>query len=1154
MEISEHEYWKSAYKSAEALLSLLSVFEKRSVKGVDKAVESLRGIVAGGDDFDKLKERTQAPPQHIASPPSPPSPRQQQQQQQQQQQSHQAGKRPWYNYSNYDMEDDWQQMSAYHIEVPLSNHKAAICMLVSNEEQLDEAIQEIRNAEYIAIDCEFQSIKKSLPELKLLQIGVSSTKGFAIQVDSVGFDVLSAKLKPILEDDEVNIVGWSYRPDAMAIESYFKSIEQAPVLDLQAKLMPIAVETMNLEAAMVKFADQWDGLEAFKKAKHYSDGFFYNNDDCIWTKIPLPPKALVYSIFDVLSVHALHQYTKQYPSEEKFYWPYTLAKQSEKALYRFHQQRAQGIASPANLSSPRNGKTPATPKTHWNTNYKSTSPTYRQRYSNKRREDSKEEEYLACLSSQPKTDDGYDDNDTRYQKDIQKAIILSVKESARKEYQSYGGESSASGASFSGQQQEDNVIVDDDDRLNNNWRFSGNTTTTKTSIAEEVNYKSWGDFDPTSQPFFGGQPFANPNVSNAGAVTESTNSDYGPPDVKASVPEPKPSSAATASVPPAISAPVPVRQPMPPPTVATPNFNQQKTHKSLQHQFSRPPTQNVYQSKSHSYQATPSPAQPYHSNQYQQQPPPQQQQAHHLPKPVPYSPRNNFDATRSHRKPFTNVARSSQAPAPSHSAPPVVTPTKSTSSSGKLPATATATTTTTTTTTNTNTNTNTNTTVAGFGSKPSKEKYASEFQSRVAAGDQGGSFTWSQDAAGGVGAASWTIFANTTGEKWKSGIDSELTDLEREEAKRKAAAAAGSISPVKKEAIKFNTTASVIAGHRAQEPVDEDGVDNWSKEEERPDTMEMKMGQIPIRKHFSGPRVMGPDIADSDSDDDDDDDDDDDENPYEFFGAGGSRRLSEKDAIIDRVGLKMKLPSEPEVARHHRAVDALETFVDAIYPNSFGQDQELAMLTLESLEQLDMIIVPDQPFTVTVCFHTVESKSKQFVFKALQLYLSTGESYTCVLEKACTIQNRSKFKSTVFGRLLSDPSIKRISWCPDFIMESFVEILGFEMGPTVDLGFKVMENDTAMSFALAVEKYLKDWPDVIKYFECKQQYDSWIHMSNKKFGGSCWERPKVPLEVLEFCALQGLTAYALYQKTLELGFGDDEEYIYPNDDDDDDDE
>ncbi|KAF1801764.1 hypothetical protein FB192DRAFT_1281841 [Mucor lusitanicus] len=912
MEISKQGYWRSTHKSAEALLSLLSVFEKRNVKGVDKAIESLRDIV------------------------------------------------------------------------PLSNHKNAICMFVSNEQQLDEAIQDIHKADYIAIDCEFQSVKKSLPELKLIQIGVSSTKGFAIQVDAVGFDVLSAKLKPILEDDNVNIVGWSYRPDAMAIESYFKSIRQAPVLDLQAKLMPIAVETMNLETAMVRFADQWDGLEAFRKAKHYNEGFFYKDDDCIWARNPLPPKALVYSVFDVLSVHALHHYTTQYPSEEKFYWPCTVTNQSEKALNRFHQQRAQGIASPASASSVKNGKSPAAPKTHWNTNYKSTSPTYRHRNNNnKHRRDKEEEEYLARLSPQPETDDGYDDNDTQFQKDIQKALLLSVKESARKEHQAYGGESSTSGPSSGGAQQGDSVIVDDlddYDRQAGTLRFSDKASTTnETPIAEVVNYESWGDFDPTSQPFFGSQPFAKPA-------------------------------------------------------------------------------------------------------------------------PVHYAPRNNYNATRSPRKSFTNVARSSQAPSPSHSAPPVVAHTSSTSSSAKppvAPAPAPATTT------------------AGFGSKPSKEKYASEFQSRVTAGDQGGSFTWSQDAVNGVGAASWASFANTTGKKWENGIDTELTDFEKEEAKRKAAAAAtGSTSFVKKEGIKFNTTAGVVAGHRAQDPLNQNGdEDNWSKEEERPDTMEMKMNQIPIRKHFSGPRTMGPGDADSDDDDDDDDDDDEDGNPRQ------------------------------------KAVDGLQTFVDAIYPESFEQNQELAMLTLESFEHLDMIIVPDEPFTVTVCFHTVESKSQRFVLKALQLYLSTGESYTCVLEKACQIRDRPRFKSTVFGRLLSDPSIKRISWYPEYIKDSFEQVLGFEMGPTVDLALKVMENDKPMPFAEAVDKYLEDWPDLRTYFELKEHYENSTNISGKKFGGSCWERTKLPEQVLQFCAIQGLTAYTLYQKTLELGFGDDEDYIYPDNDD-----
>ncbi|KAG1247612.1 hypothetical protein G6F68_014128 [Rhizopus microsporus] len=118
-------------------------------------------------------------------------------------------------------------------------------------------IPEIYKSQYIAIDCEFLGIKKELPVLKLLQVAVSKEKGYAIQVDLVGVQAITRHLKPVLENDDVNLIGWAYRGDAMAIECFIKDVELGSVLDLQAKLKPVAVEELSLNSAVASFATRF---------------------------------------------------------------------------------------------------------------------------------------------------------------------------------------------------------------------------------------------------------------------------------------------------------------------------------------------------------------------------------------------------------------------------------------------------------------------------------------------------------------------------------------------------------------------------------------------------------------------------------------------------------------------------------------------------------------------------------------------------------------------------------------------------------------------------------------------------------------------------------------------------------------------------------
>lgn len=283
----------------------------------------------------------------------------------------------------------------------------AIAIAVNTEEQLDEMIKEVYAAPYIAVDCEFQGQKKALPELKLLQIGVSKEKGYAIQVDKIGPDIINRKIRPILEDQDMDIIGWSFRSDGLAIEGYIKNIDMAPVLDLQAKLKAIAVEQMNLGTAMSRFASEWVGQAEFQKAKQYGTQFNFTGENCIWTYTPLPPRALVYAVFDVLSVIALHESTLNHETVENHYWPYTITKtESPKTIDNWHRLRAKGINSPVGGQNIVSSPLANSPKP----------------YSGKGKE-------IAVPVSKPPSasiittlGDGYDDTDARYKRDLEIAL------------------------------------------------------------------------------------------------------------------------------------------------------------------------------------------------------------------------------------------------------------------------------------------------------------------------------------------------------------------------------------------------------------------------------------------------------------------------------------------------------------------------------------------------------------------------------------------------------------------------------------------------------------------------------------------------------------------------------------------------------------
>ncbi|KAI9276012.1 hypothetical protein BY458DRAFT_506772 [Sporodiniella umbellata] len=425
-QISSQELWKAAIASSKTTLSLLSAFECNGNPLVGEALEPLKRLVQQEETAIKTTH-TSCPSSNTALP-----------------------AKPSRSQKHDQLESNWERLSEGNgISVSLKNGGNITAIAITTEAQIEAILPEIYAADFIAVDCEFLGIKNEMPLLKLIQIAVSKQKGYAIQVDLVGLEGITKHLKPLLENESVNQVGWAYRGDAMAIENYIHDIRMAPVLDLQAKLRPIAIEELSLNTAVARYAAQWEGYDDFMLIKQFRDGFSFSLNDCVWTKNPLPARALVYSIFDVVCLFALAEAVVDHPNLEQHYWPLTVTQSLKaKALDRWHRQRVIGkqpsAAVVANTVAARH--TPPTKKKQGST----AAPTV-----------------------------FYDDSNPQFQKDLEEALKKS-----QKEYDNWH------------EDQEDIVEVD-------SWREELKDNPTVSHFAPEqsqttpdVTGSGWGDEEP----------------------------------------------------------------------------------------------------------------------------------------------------------------------------------------------------------------------------------------------------------------------------------------------------------------------------------------------------------------------------------------------------------------------------------------------------------------------------------------------------------------------------------------------------------------------------------------------------------------------------------------------------------------------------------
>lgn len=406
--------------------------------------------------------------------------------------------------------------------------------------------------------------------------------------------------------------------------------------------------------------------------------------------------------------------------------------------------------------------------------------------------------------------------------------------------------------------------------------------------------------------------------------------------------------------------------------------------------------------------------------------------------------------------------------------------------------------------------------------KPDKNKYTNDLKNRITVGNQTGSFTtWAPSTKNEMSSASWKSFANSSIKDWGEGRDTLLDAIQNP---------IDDTSPIP-EAIMFNTTVQSNYPRGGDIGDSSTGrmnkLDSWTHQEDRPDTMQMPMNQIPIRTKFSGPKVTNPNDEMGNSDDDD----------HEY----SSHTYNDSDFPILKMNMAIQDKSQ---TRKIEGGKNLPTFVDGIFLYSEDGDVELSMYILTKPEHLDMIrMPPGTDFTTTICYHFTNVNSKR-ILKAIQIYLSTGDSYTAIIEKTFRMKRPGALRDTKFGHLLADPSIKRVCWSPSYIEEEVENALGFKIGPCVDLMNRAnydREHQHGFSFIEAIDYFLADWQDKQQYLDAKADYETIIA---KKFSSTCWDREKLPDAVLTYSALQGLAAFTLYQKTIQRINAPDSRFMY----------
>lgn len=509
-------YWDSTIRICEAALSMLAPFEHQDYYLADGAVESLNLLVRHGRSLENLKNYKQQ--HHI---------------------ERQQRKSRWNNRSAIQPSSHWLIRSDHEVEIRLPGNAPSIsAKAITTISELKAIIPEIYNTRCFSIDCEFLALKNNQPRLKVLQIAVSKTVGYAILVDFFNIAEISDVLGGVLQDETILRLGWAVRADAQSIEQTLPNISLGRILDLQTLVYQDAVETMKLANAVTKYAPHWEGLGEFAYAKDLSNSFSFSGSDCIWEQNPLPSHALVYAVFDVVSLFALHEQLGHLVVKEDTYWPENVtSKLTGKALLKWYQNRVyvpetRSAMAEEDVISLNDERFSSSPFTNSTTNSSTSDLSPKQKEKAKKPYSTTKPDY-GTLS----------DDDPAYMADLERAKLMSLQDHILKnDPHSFGSSSSSrsESAPFSGPPNSthtlqpsrhvvmdeectfdtmDNISVDsaDIDGDNEDIKFAKHVDNDRSAKLqfEEMAPDSWGEVDTARSPANAWQSSFEPRTNTA---------------------------------------------------------------------------------------------------------------------------------------------------------------------------------------------------------------------------------------------------------------------------------------------------------------------------------------------------------------------------------------------------------------------------------------------------------------------------------------------------------------------------------------------------------------------------------------------------------------------------------------------------------------
>ncbi|OAD78151.1 hypothetical protein PHYBLDRAFT_76316 [Phycomyces blakesleeanus NRRL 1555(-)] len=1129
--LSVHTYWKNTINVCEAALSMLSVYENKDHALVDATTEPLRQLIRHGRDIKAMMEYKPTPRDVNTSP--------------------KKQRKPVQINSDYD--SNWEIVDSSTVNVTLSDNSVVVCKAISTRKELEEIIPEIRQSRCVALDCEFLGIKNSSPELKLLQIAVSRTRGYAVMINTIGNRVAMELLGPILTDNSINLVGWAFNADGRAIENAFKGLLVTSVLDLQAKLRSIVVENLSLANGVTRFAKDWEGYEEFQKAKQLGEMFHFTGENCVWMQDPLPPSALVYAVFDVVSLVALFEITEHEETNEKHFWPFSITLEyNRKALDKWHRERASNFAEGNNNVYIRNTPKPSLPQPAQRTSENSTSvvPSNGETQSNENAQNKSEKtveqptkksfetDHVAPaeISPQQPTSNGSDNilshtkSDRRIVSDEQTnyhELEASHSEDsyeyqfAPDVYEESRKNTKAPVIKPGGWSDFTRNLPANKQNTNSNGNVSGSISG---SVSGNVggNTGGWG-------PLTNNSAVSNPSgwaaLANNSSNRRSENSGLGLsslPTTNQSYPSRQPQSPQ-------------LRQPQSPQSAQSPQqrpIQAQKGPASLQLQTNPLPVKQRVPLAEH-YSEKPDPQRPPQS----------------INKPAallvsstpsvsdsmfaPVSPSTSASLTA------TNPTQSNLRP---YSAPPQTIQPSNFSQN------------------NIKSNSSNDSGVGKASSQDAEPAWVkvkrgldnSAVNAQSAAFQYGGqgSFEWQEPVEGEIDDEKWKELMDNSITHWRQGKDMGL-DMSNYE-RKKAEAAKNINRPT--GSTKFNTVIGTSGDQRRGEK------DSWDDVTVRPNTMQMALkGGPKIKYKPKGPRFYNAfDDADSDSDTDND-------GLSSDSDGGGLDRNMAVGAKANRMGTTATSSSSAKAgtteitgaagsigasgasgAGANAGASDDEIFVEDFY---LVDGTYLHLYKINEVKHLAHIPKslpdPSSPLTIAFTYYAYVPRNRRMdagmILKALQIHFPTGNTYTILVEHIYNALHTKKNNELAY--LLTHPRVNRVTWAIGFMAKTIEETLGIKLGSALDMSLKLGGTDGHQpNFLQCAEKYIKDWPNLGILKAAKDDFES---ASNRNFSNSIWDRENVPIMALQYSSLQCAALYTLYTST-EKTIPDTRAFMYPD--------